>query len=242
MSSENVGAGELKKKISDLEMELGQLKNEREDIQRKMTYAENLANALSVELAREKNDKRSIADRSNKINEENLSLRAQIKELTSSKMVLERSMARLTEDKHAMEKKLDEAQSVIQNRIDEVLEIKSSIDKRLTPNVAMGGAKEIELPPIIVSAPAASKSGAAKAGGPPGTSGLEGRVISINDENNFVIVDLGENSGIRVGDTLSVYRGSKYVAALDVIQVRKDISAADIKQKGAKIKVGDVVR
>ena len=41
---------------------------------------------------------------------------------------------------------------------------------------------------------------------------------------------------------LSVYRDSKYIARLEVIQVRKDISAADIKDQWSKVVVGDTVK
>ena len=57
-----------------------------------------------------------------------------------------------------------------------------------------------------------------------------------------MIVDLGEKSGVRLGDSLSVYRDSKYIARLEVIQVRGDISAADLKDQWSKVKVGDIIR
>jgi hypothetical protein len=96
----------------------------------------------------------------------------------------------------------------------------------------------VELPPIIVSSngPAVSFN-AGEAG-----VGLQGKVISVNEANNFVIVDLGEKTGIHLGDNLSVYRDSKYIARLEVIQIRKDISAADLKDQWSKVRVGDVVR
>lgn len=241
LSSGSVETGEYKKQISDLELELGQLKNEKEEITRKLKYSEDLANTLSIELAREKNDKRYVADRFDKVKEENLALRAQVKELTSMKIVLEKNMNKLSGDKDVVEKKLAETQSVIQNRIDEVMDIKTRLDKRLQSSSSSNTSKEVELPPIIVSAP--SSSGSQESAGTKGsTAGYNGRVLSINPENNFVVVDIGEDAGIQVGDKLSVYRGSKYVAGLEVIQVRKDISAADIKQKGARIQVGDSVR
>jgi hypothetical protein len=77
-------------------------------------------------------------------------------------------------------------------------------------------------------------------GGPPKEK--QHAVISINETNNFVIVDLGEADGSRVGQTLKVYRGGNDIASLEVIQVRKDISAADIKNKSVQLKVGDIVR
>jgi hypothetical protein len=72
--------------------------------------------------------------------------------------------------------------------------------------------------------------------------GFNGKVVSINEDNNFIIVDIGEKSGLRLGDSLSVYRDSKYIARLEVIQVRKDIAAADIKDQWSKIIIGDVVK
>lgn len=72
--------------------------------------------------------------------------------------------------------------------------------------------------------------------------GVSGAVLSINDESDFVIIDLGENSSIQIGDNLSIYRDGQYIAAIEVIQVRKEVSAADIKQKTADIQRGDQVR
>ena len=61
-------------------------------------------------------------------------------------------------------------------------------------------------------------------------------------ENNFIIVDIGKSQGIRLGDVLGVYRQGKYIARLEVIQVRSDISAADIKDQWSKVKVGDSIK
>ena len=72
--------------------------------------------------------------------------------------------------------------------------------------------------------------------------GFEGKVMSINEQNNFVIVDIGEKRGLRVGDTLGVYRGVDYIARLEVLQVRPDIAAADLKEQSMQVQVGDVVR
>src|SRR3989338_2556329 len=230
-----VALEELRKKNSDVDLELGHLKNQNDELARKIKYSKDLANTLSIELAREKNDKRYVAERVDKFKEENLNLRSQIKELSSAKVSLEKTIARLNEDRDKITQRLAETESVIQNRIDEIVDIKSNIDKRLKTD--SGESKEIELPPIIVSAP-----GKETAVQEAGTAGLDGRVLSINPDNNFVVVNLGEEAGIQLGDSLGVYRGSKYIAGLEVIQVRKNICAADIKQKNAKIQVGDAVK
>ncbi len=245
LSAANIEIEELKKSNSDFNLELGLLKNEKEEIQRKIKYTEDLANTLSIDLAREKNDKRFMDSRYQKIRDENSGLRSQIKELNSSKVALEKSLERLKGDKQKVEQKLSETESIIQNRINEVLEIKSSLDRRLqtSPGATAGsGSKEVELPPIIVSPSSNSSMMAETQGTTSLRPGLEGRVVSVNEENNFIIIDAGEGAGVRVGDRLNVYRGNQYIAGVEVIQVRKDISAADIKQKGAKIRVGDSIR
>jgi hypothetical protein len=77
---------------------------------------------------------------------------------------------------------------------------------------------------------------------PPGQK-TEGSIISINESNNFVIADLGQaNSAVAVGSVLKVYRGNDVIGTLEVIQVRNDISAADIKTTSTQLRVGDMVR
>ena len=173
-----------------------------------------------------------------------MNLRTQVKQLSSTKISLEKSITRLNEDKSAVEQKLAETENMIQGRIDDIWQVKESLDQTFKAVKSSQGqdSKEVELPPIIVSAasPAFREISPREASEP--TPGVSGKVISVNDENNFVILDLGENSGIKLGDSLSVYRGSEYIAGLEVIQVRQDISAADIKEKGARIKAGDTVR
>ena len=126
-----------------------------------------------------------------------------------------------------------QTESVIRNKIDEIWQIKESLDQTFQ---GLSYTKNVELSPIVVTSNTMAGSTV------PGTSLLNGTVVSINDDNNFVIVDLGQKSGINLGDNLSVYRNSKYIARLEVIQVRKGISAADIKDQWSRIAIGDIVR
>jgi hypothetical protein len=72
---------------------------------------------------------------------------------------------------------------------------------------------------------------------------MPGQVLAVNEENNFVIIDLGQTDNVRVGQIFSVYRANQKIGSVEVIQTRNEISAADIKSvsSGSKIKVGDVV-
>ena len=145
-----------------------------------------------------------------------------------------------------MQKKLIETESVIQGRIDDIWKIKQSLDRKLSENAPTATAGSMELPPIIVNA----SNNQQRASAPPVTVASpvaagrsEGSIISINRPNNFVIVNLGQqNSSVVVGNILKVFRDSNEVATLEVIQVRRDICAADIKAKASDPRVGDSVR
>jgi hypothetical protein len=142
-------------------------------------------------------------------------------------------------DKDKLNRRLQETEQLVQGRIDEVLQIKKDLESRIgkgSAGISADESKPIELPPIVV------RSGATPAKASTGMSSLTGKVVSLNDANNFVIIDLGEDNGVKVGDNFKIYRDNKQVASIEVIQTRKDISAADIKQKSQKIQVGDLVK
>ena len=242
---------DLKKQNSDLETQLKQVSNEKDEIVQKIKYGQDLADNLSIDLARSRNDQQAVNVRADKLKDENLQLLSQIRDLNSTKLDLERTVSHLTDQKDAMQRKLVETQSVIQSRIDDIWKIKESLDKKLNenaPSTSQSGGS-MELPPIIVNAPAQQQAATNEVQNTQpvtsnnGSGKTQGTIISINESNNFVIVDLGQqNSSVGVGAVLKVNRGSNEIATLEVIQVRRDICAADIKDKTTQLKVGDIAR
>ncbi|OGX08368.1 MAG: hypothetical protein A2Z88_01255 [Omnitrophica WOR_2 bacterium GWA2_47_8] len=238
---------EMQKENSDLQLEIGHLKTEHDSIERQIKEGKDLSDTLSLELARAKGDKKFMNDQVDKIKQENNDLRSQIKDLSSAKVALEKSIVSLTDEKKGVEKKLYETENVIQSKIEEIWQMKQGLTKSLDKSSAQ--TQEIELPPIIVNASGGQTQAQAdaKSKEPKGITdedfkSINGNIVSINSENNFVIVDLGEKDGIKIGDKFGVYRNSDFVAEVEVIQVRADISAADIKQMKSSIKVGDIIR
>ncbi len=230
---------DLKKQNSDLQLQIKSVTNDKEEIERKIKYGEDLANNLSIELARSRNDQRFVNERADKLKEENIELQGQIRQLSGTKLTLEKTVTRLNDEKEGIQRKLIETESVIQARINEIWQIKESVDQKLASAAASRVSNQVELSPIIVNAGNRNVSVAPPAAA---ASAKQASVVSINETNNFVIVDMGESTGIKVGHVLKVLRGNSEIATLEVIQVRKDISAADIKQKTGNIKIGDSVK
>jgi predicted nucleic acid-binding Zn-ribbon protein len=229
----------LKQTNANLQIELDGLKQDKESVDREIQSKEELVHNLSLELARAKNDRKFVSDHVDKLSKENTQLRDQLKQLNTTKGALEKSYVRLQEDKSNIERKLNEAETMVQTNIDEIWDIKENVDKSFEgAKSASAPGKDIELPPIVVTSQGQNEAVETMKSKP----GFNGKVVSINEENNFIIVDIGQQEGVRLGDALSVYRDAQYLARLEVIQVRSDISAADIKEQWSKIKVGDVVR
>ncbi|MBN1587283.1 MAG: hypothetical protein JW937_07625 [Candidatus Omnitrophica bacterium] len=55
-----------------------------------------------------------------------------------------------------------------------------------------------------------------------------GKVLSVNQQHGFVVVNLGVNQGLRAGDQLEVIRNGRSVGVMGVLEARANVSAADL--------------
>lgn len=71
---------------------------------------------------------------------------------------------------------------------------------------------------------------------------LMGRIIEVNEEFNFVVVNLGTANGAEKGMILSVFQKEDEVAKIKISKARKHISACEIQlvYSGRGIGIGDV--
>ena len=76
-----------------------------------------------------------------------------------------------------------------------------------------------------------------------GSSTLSGRIVSINQDWPFVIIDLGWDV-VRIGDTVSIFRGDQLLAKARIDRVQESICAATIlpEWNAAEIRINDLVR
>ena len=69
---------------------------------------------------------------------------------------------------------------------------------------------------------------------------MDASVLSVKDEWSFVVANIGEQQGVKIGMPLRVMRGDQKIATLRVVDVRQRICGAVIEDSGKeKIKVGD---
>lgn len=71
----------------------------------------------------------------------------------------------------------------------------------------------------------------------------EGRVVSVDEKDEFVVINLGKKAGVEVGSKFLAKRGDGEIAKLHVIEVRESIAACDIEylMPGGKLQIDDKI-
>ena len=57
---------------------------------------------------------------------------------------------------------------------------------------------------------------------------IDSQVMSVNSDKEYIIIKAGENQGIEIGDGLIIHRDGDKIAEAQVVEVRPDVSAAEI--------------
>lgn len=227
---------QLKRQGLTFDLELKNVKRERDDLQHGVEYSQRMVDSLSTDLVREKKDKINIQDSLKLIRSENSTLREQLRSLSSRKLTLDRQLASLEQEKQTLEHKLVQMETVLTDQVSNINVLKDQLEivRKTVPKASTSVEPSVELPPIIVQ---------------PQGQGLgqrldtsTGEVLAVNKENNFIVVDLGEGAGLKVGDRLNVYRQDKVIAVVKVIRTRSTISACDIERELLPIRLGDLVK
>ncbi|MDP8260129.1 MAG: hypothetical protein P9L96_03900 [Candidatus Gygaella obscura] len=226
----NIKVSEIENEKSDFALQLRKSKQENDNLIRELDYNKKLADNISLELLREKRDKRELLDQFKTIREENFVLSNQLKQTLSAKLSLEKKIDTIRLKKDKLDEKISQVDIILQQRLDELGDIRKEIESTSLGSSSIGSS--IELPAIIVK--------------PDGAYGIEDRVISarvvsVDRKNNFAIVNLGKEHGIDEGKIFKVLRNNTQIGVLQVIQVRKSVSACDIKEESVSISVGDKV-
>lgn len=68
-------------------------------------------------------------------------------------------------------------------------------------------------------------------------TGKEGKVLVVNKDYDFVVINLGSKDGIKVGDTFLVYHNKKYTGDVKVEKIHDSMAAAGYVSPGLKDKV-----
>lgn len=225
---------------SMLQLDITNLTREKDSLSHQLEYNQKLMDSISAELVREKNDKMQQQDELKVLKNENTLLTRQVNNLTNSKVNIEKKLYEMEGKNNDLGNKLTQMDAVLNEKMYLVENIKRQLVSAQKNMEGLGETKDtVELPPIIVKPQSNTRDDQ-----PVFSKALApiGKVMSVNRENNFVIVDIGNNLGVRLGDAFQVFRSNSSIARIEVIRMRDSVAACDIKQESIPIAEGDIVK
>ncbi len=238
LKSAQINNEQLQRDKSVLELDLNNLRRENDDIKRQLEYNKKVMDSLAQELVREKNDKLQIQDSFKSIKNENVIIVRQLRSLNMRKGDLDKKIKQLQEERASFERKLSEIETVLTGKISQISELKEQLEVIRTGvakiEAPLQRKESVELPPIVVRPQLETQIQE--------PADFLGKVLTVDRENNFSIIDLGEEAGVKIGDTFGVYREDKKIANIEVIKTSKSVAACDVTQETAPIEIGDTIR
>lgn len=235
LKSVQINNEQLQREKSVLELDLNTLRRESDDIKRQLEYNKKVMDSLAQELVREKNDKIQIQDSFKSIKNENVIIVRQLKSLNMRKVDLDKKIKQLGEEKASLERKLAEMETVLTGKISQLKEQLEAIRTGAAEIGAPLKKKEpVELPPIVVRPQVETQIQE--------PADFLGKILTVDRENNFTIIDLGEQAGVKIGDTFGVYREGKKIANIEVIKTSKSVAACDVTRETRPIEIGDTIK
>lgn len=146
---------------------------------------------------------------------------AQLNEKMSEAENLKKAVDTERQEKLALKNTLEKETNSLKAQLEEIKTAKESLEKKLKQTLAKKG---IKLEKIVVK---------------PETGEIvpEGQVLVVNREFDFVVVNLGENDGLKVGSKLQVYKDDEMLGNVEVEKIYGNMSAATILPDAQKDKI-----
>lgn len=210
------------KQIADLKVQLDSLKTEIALQQAKVQELGNQLTVVNNELMLEKEAKDSaVAELSR--------AKADIEALSDAKSNLEAELKAGKADLDNLKNQLNAIETAKQG-LEEKLKDSSAKPKDAQEEAK---SKDVQLDKIVVAQPSGSEGAGSPtqqsqevAGQSQAQPALEGKVLVVNKEYDFIVINLGNKDNIATGDTFEISRKDKNIGEVRVEEVRDTMSVA----------------
>lgn len=212
---------DLQSRLKDLQQTKTRVEQELAQIRQELTASqEELARAVETRTTLS----RSVEDREREI----ARLTQDLSDARGQSKTASDQLTQLQSERDAMQQQLAELERAKDDLEAKVME---ASDQRPT----------VELEKVLVSNSPESFSGT---GRPMPVSLADGQVVVVNREYDFIVMNMGKNHGLAVGQEFQVLRDSQVLGRVKVEKVYDELSAATILPESQKdnIREGDIVR
>ncbi|MDD4294284.1 MAG: hypothetical protein PHP69_02090 [Candidatus Omnitrophica bacterium] len=222
---------ELTKLNKEFGIKIDELSKEKERLTDAIKIKERTLSIMSRDLVAERESRKTAILELDKLRGDNVGLKREILVVNADKKNLQMKLKEIISKKESLETRISEIDNILRDKSMALDELQDDLKYAIKGGKMVNSNSSVELPPIVIKPEIV------------GLKGLRGEILAVNMNENFVVMDLGETTGVRPGMKFSVLRGTKEIATIDVIEVRKDIAAADISSivGNYSIQEGDIV-
>ena len=215
---------ELTKAKETLESQLNDATSKAKQIEEQFAAEKRNREAMAADLSRAQSEAGDLLTRLESERREKLDLTEELSKAKQSYRSLSNELTTLRQAKEALEKRVKEMLSAQTNEADRIV-----VTPTPSAEVPVRPSQQPQKPAAVSTVPGKS---------------LEGKVLVVNREFNFVVVNLGSKSGIKEGTRVSVLRGDKSLGTAQVEKLYENMAAATImtEEKKGQIKEGDTVK
>lgn len=197
---------------------------------------------------------RTIAQLESKLKETTTQIEKLNNDLQQEKMVKEEALSQIGQLKISLEQqkglradlenKLNLAQrdaEKIQVRLKGLEAKKAELEVRVKGlEEKEGGVESVELGTVVVTPePQATPSVEKTKERVSEAKGIEGKILVVNKEYNFAVINLGSKDGVGMADVFSIYHENKYIGDVKVEKVHDSMAAAGFLTDEIKNKVSE---
>jgi len=213
----------LKESQSQIETLTGDLEQEKNTNEEALTQMRQ----LKSDLEKQKGLKGDLENKLKQAENDLGQIRVKLNDLESQKAQLETKVKDLEE-----QAKQTQAKDVELGKIVVSPDAATSAEAPLTPESDLSSKLVSTTPSVSVKEERQESS-----------SGPTGKVLVLNKEYNFAVINLGSADGVNIGDIFSVYHNNKYIGDVKIEKVHDSMSAAGLVSTAIKdnISEGDKV-
>ena len=196
---------ELKAKIEETQQARSRVEEELTRVRKELGQSnEELAKAVEAQETLS----RSVEDREQEIGR----LTKNLDQARTDQKQVSTQLSELQTERDAMKQQLADLEKA-----------KSDLESKL---MELSDRPTVELEKVTVSKPQAASGAAVMPTSATSGSSAEGRVVVINREYDFIVMSLGKNHGVSVGQEFQIVRGNEVLGKAKVEKVYDEISAA----------------
>ncbi|HNW39233.1 MAG TPA: hypothetical protein PL125_06325 [Candidatus Omnitrophota bacterium] len=206
---------ESKKTATDLELKLQEAKSRMDSLAGELAAEKsahsdtsNKLEQLKNDLANQKSQREELENRLSQVQDDSKQIKEQIKIMQQQKAALEEKIKNLEEGAANVElgKVVVSPEDALPSADAELNQFKKTDEKTAVAEPKVAPA--VKKAPLLLA------------------NGIEGKVMIVNKEFNFVVINLGSKDKVKIGDVFSVSRAGKLLGDIKIEKVHEFMSAA----------------